>query len=190
MDELHLELARLHRLPRLHGNQLRGVQQPVLLQFQLDEPGGEPGAVDGHVHLLQYIGDGADVVLVAMGDEQAPQPLVVLQQIADVGDDAVDAVHIIAGEGHAAVHHDDFAAVLIGGHVLADLVETAKGDNFHFFSHKYSFFRAAGKKGITPPRARRHPAALYRRQMRSFALFLPRMLLSARQTRRHGPCIM
>ena len=36
------------------------------------------------------------------------------------------------GEGHAAVHHDDLAAVLIGGHVLADLIETAQGDDFQF----------------------------------------------------------
>lgn len=31
----------------------------------------------------------------------------------DIGDDAVDAVHVVAGEGHTAVHHDDLAAVLI-----------------------------------------------------------------------------
>ena len=108
----------------------------MLLQLQLDEPGGEAGAVDGHVDLLEDVGNGTDVVLVAVGDEQAPQAAVVLHEIADVGDDAVDAVHVVAGEGHAAVHHDDLAAVLIGGHVLADLIETAQRDDFQFFCHK------------------------------------------------------
>ena len=108
----------------------------MLLQLQLDKTGGEAGAVDGHIDLLENIGDGADVVLVAVGDEQAPDPGFVLDEIAHIGDHAVDAVHIIAGEGHAAVHHDDLAAVFIGGHVLADLVETAKGDDFQFFCHR------------------------------------------------------
>ena len=75
------------------------------------------------------------MVLVTVGDKEAPKAVVVLHQVADVGDDAVDAVHIVAGEGHAAVHHDDLAAILIHGHILADLVETAKGDDFQFFCH-------------------------------------------------------
>lgn len=62
--------------------------------------------------------------------------LPVFHQIADVGNDAVDAVHIVAGEGHATVHHDDVAAVLIDGHVLADLIQTAKGNDLEFFCHK------------------------------------------------------
>ena len=135
MDELHLELSGLHRLPGLHGHQLRAVQQAVLLELQPDQPGGEAGAVNGQVDLLEDIGDGPDVVLVAVGDEQAPQTGLVLHQIRHVRYHAVDAVHIVAGEGHAAVHHDDLAAVLIGGHVLADLVETAQGDDFQFFCH-------------------------------------------------------
>ena len=81
----------------------------------------------------------ADVILVPVGDEQAAEAVVVLHQIGHVGDHAVDAVHVIAGERHAAVHHDDLAAVFIGGHVLADLVETAKGNDLQFFSHNNSF---------------------------------------------------
>ena len=61
----------------------------------------------------------------AMGDEQAPQPGSVLDEIGDVGDDAVDAVHIIAGECHAAVHHNDLPAELIDRHVLSDLIQSA-----------------------------------------------------------------
>ena len=141
MDELHLELARPDGLARLHGDELGGLQQAVLLQLQLDQPRRQPGAVDGHVDLLQHVGDGADVILVSVSDEQAPEPVVVLHQIGYVGDHAVDAVHIIAGERHAAVHHDDLAAVFIGGHVLADLVKTAKRDDFQFFCHSYSFLR-------------------------------------------------
>ena len=71
MDELHGELARPNALACLHSDELGGLHQLVLLQLQLDETGGEAGAVDGHVDLLENVGDGADVVLVAVGDEQA-----------------------------------------------------------------------------------------------------------------------
>ena len=115
MDKFYLKFSGLHRLARLHRHQLGAVQQPVLLQLQLDESGGKAGAVDGHIYLLEDVGDGPYMVLMAMGDEQAPQPGSVLDEIGDVGDDAVDAVHIIAGECHAAVHHNDLPAVLVGG---------------------------------------------------------------------------
>ena len=87
----------------------------------------------------------ADVVLVAVGDEDAPDPVLVLDEVGEVGDDHVDAVHVVVGEAHAAVHHDDVAAVLVDGQVLADLVQTAQGNNFQFFCHKYSFSYSAEK---------------------------------------------
>ena len=106
----------------------------MLLQLQLDKPGGEPGAVHRHVHLFEDIGDGADVVLVPVGDEKAPDAVPVLHQVGHVGDHQIDAVHVPVGEPHAAVHHNDLAAVFVNGHVLADLVEASKGNDLHFFS--------------------------------------------------------
>ena len=97
--------------------------------------------LDGEIDLLENIGNRADVILVSVGDEKTPQAVVVLHQVADVGDDAVDAVHIIAGKCHTAVHHDDLAAILIHGHILADLVKTAKRDDFQFFCHDLLLFQ-------------------------------------------------
>ena len=142
MDELHGEFPSPDRLARLHRHQLGALEKAVLLQLQLDKPRSETGAVDGQVDLLEDIGDGAHVILVAVGDEKPSDPGTVFDEVADVGDDAVDAVHVVPGERHAAVHHDDLPAALVGGHVLADLVETAQGDDFQFFCHKNrnSFF--------------------------------------------------
>ena len=130
MDELHLKFSGPDGLPRLHRDELGGLQQPVLLQLQLDQARGQAGAVNGHVDLLENVGNGADVILMPVGDKQPPETVVVLHQIADIGDDAVNTVHIVTGECHAAVHHDDLTAVFISGHVLADLVEPAKGNDF------------------------------------------------------------
>ena len=139
VDELHGEFARLDHISRLAGDELGLAQQAVLLQLQLDEPRAHAGGVDGGVHRAQHIGQGPDVVLVSVGDEDAPDLLLVLDEVAHVGDDHVDAVHVVIGEAHAAVHHHDVVAVLVHGEVLADLVETAQRNNFQFFSHNNSF---------------------------------------------------
>ena len=73
------------------------------------------------------------MVLVSVGDEQSPDAVLVLDEVRHIGDHQVNAVHILVGEAHAAVDDDDLAAVLIDGHVLADLVEPSQGDDLHFF---------------------------------------------------------
>ena len=135
MDELHSELSRPDGLAGLHSDELGALGQAVLLQLQLDEPGGKTGAVDGQVYLLEDIGNGSHVVLVAVGDEEAPDAGTVFDQVGHVGDDAVNAIHVVPGEGHAAVHHDEFPAVLVSGHVFSDLIEAAQRDDFQFFCH-------------------------------------------------------
>ena len=69
------------------------------------------------------------MVLVSVGQEDAADAVLILNQISEVGDDHVDAVHIVIGETHAHVDDDDVVAVLKDGQVFADLVQTAKGDN-------------------------------------------------------------
>ena len=133
MNELHAELAGLDRHAAFDRDDLGGLQKPVLLELQANEARGEAGAVDGHIDLLEDVGDGPDVVLVAVGDEQTADAVLVLGEVAHVGNDKVDAVHIVAGKGHAAVHDDDLAAVLIHGHVLADLVQPAERDDLQIF---------------------------------------------------------
>ena len=133
VDEFHIKFPHLNHFPGLHGDQLGLFEQAVFLQLQLDEPGGQTGAVYRHIHLLENVGDGPDVVLMSVGDEQAPDAPLVFHQIGYVGNYQIDAVHISVRESHAAVHYDDFSAVFVYGHVFADLVEAAKRDDLHFF---------------------------------------------------------
>ena len=71
-----------------------------------------------------------------VGDEDAPDLALVLDEITHIGDDHVDAVHIVIREPHAAVYHNDVVAILIDRQVLTDLIQTAQRDDFQFFSHK------------------------------------------------------
>ena len=52
-----------------------------------------------------------------------------LVEVGDVGDDDVDPVHLLIGEGQPAVDDDDLVGELEHGHVLADLTDAAeRGD--------------------------------------------------------------
>ena len=140
MDELHLEAPGLYHITGLVGDELDLVRQLVLLQLELNQAVGHGGAMDGAVHLPHGVGNRTDMVLVAVGDEEAPQLLLVGHQIGKVRDHQIHAVHILLGKAHTAVHHDHVLAVFQHGNVLADLVQTAKRDNFQFFSQNNTPF--------------------------------------------------
>ena len=116
------------------GDELALVEDPVLLQLQRHQAQRQTGAVDRGLDLLQHVGQRADVVLVAVGQEDAADFLLVLDEVRHVGDHQIHAVHVALGKAHAAVHNDDVAAIFQHGHILADLIETAQAHNFQFFS--------------------------------------------------------
>ena len=136
VDELHLEAPGGDRLARLNGDDLRFIEQATLLQLELHEPRGQARRIDGRVDPVHHIRQRADVVLVAVREKHTADAALVLHKIAHVGNDNIHAVHIVVREAHAAVHDYDVPAVLIRREVLADLVETAKGNDLQFLCHK------------------------------------------------------
>ncbi len=60
---------------------------------------------------------------------KAEHVVAAFEQPGDVGQHEVDAEHLVARELDAAVDDHDLPAVLDGGHVLADLTETAERDD-------------------------------------------------------------
>ena len=65
--------------PALWVTSLTLSARPVLLQLQLDQTGGHGGCRgSGQLTLPHGVGDGTDVVLVAVGDEHAPQLFLVV----------------------------------------------------------------------------------------------------------------
>ena len=122
--------------------QLDALEQAVLLELGLDEREREAAAVDGPVEPPEHERQRPLVVLVAVRDHEGEHVLLALDQPADVGEHEVDAEHVLAGELDAAVEHDDLAAVLDRGHVLADLAEAPEGDDtYGVFTHGDAFSR-------------------------------------------------
>ena len=120
-----LELvARLEREERV-------VVELVLLDLVAEQAAGEGRGVDrarpgtpGRTY-----GRRADVVLVGVGDEERLDVGAALLEVGDVGDDEVDAEHLLVGEHQPAVDDDDVVAVLEDVHVLADLAHPAERDD-------------------------------------------------------------
>ena len=73
------------------------------------------------------------MILVPVGEHDAPDAALVFFEIGDVGNDEVDARHIVGGEGKPRVHHDDVLAVFESGHVLADLSHAAEETDLQAF---------------------------------------------------------
>ena len=108
----------------------RVVVELVLLDLVAEEAAGQRAGIDRHARELgQDVRQRADVVLVGVGDEERPDLGAVLLEVGDVGDDEVDAEHLLVGEHEAAVDDDDVVAVLEHVHVLADLAHPAERDD-------------------------------------------------------------
>ena len=120
------ERPQLHPVAGAHLTQVRFAQDPVLLEPVARQSQRHPGAVDGHVETLEHEGQRADVVLVAVGEEDAEHPPALLEQPGHVGDHEVDSQHLLGREHEPGVHHQDLALPLQGPHVQADLAQPAK----------------------------------------------------------------
>ena len=126
MDRLHGKAAQLDLLTGHDLHKLGLTGKAELLQLVLDQAAGQTGAIHRQADLLQQIGNAANVVLVAVGDEQTLDLVLVLHHKGEVRDDHIHAEHLAVREHQTAVHDDHIAVALVDGHVLADLAQTAQ----------------------------------------------------------------
>ena len=118
-------------------------------------PEGQRRAVDRERQLPQQEAQAAAVVLVAVGDDAALDPVGVLPQVGEVGQDQVDAGHVGVGEHQPAVEEHDPPVDLDAGAVAADLPEAAEEDDpdgsVTGLSHGDGRRRSAGRRPRAPP---------------------------------------
>ena len=69
------------------------------------------------------------MVFVPVRDEDRPEVLAAIENVADVRNHKVDAEHVLGREHEPAIDGDHVVLVLEEHHVLADLAETAKRDD-------------------------------------------------------------
>ena len=110
-------------------DQLRIVQQLVLVQLALNQGQGELRAVHRHIELGEDPGQAADVVLVPVGQHDGAHLVAVLGQVADVGNDDVDAQQLLFGKHQAGIDDDNVVLPAEGDAVHAELAQAAQGDD-------------------------------------------------------------
>src|SRR6478735_5296816 len=127
-DELEVEDAELLALSLLHGH---GVgPDTVLLELGLDEGEGQRGADDRDVALeLEQVGHRADVVLVAVREDDGHDVVEPVGDVAEVREDEVDTGVVVLGEEHAAVDDEELPLRLEHGHVASDLAQPTECDD-------------------------------------------------------------
>ena len=124
-DGVHPEGTDLHRLAGDEGAQV-GVDA-ALLEPLAREAEGEAAAVDGRRRGLQGVGERADVILVAVGEEDPAEPPRALDQVLEVGNDRVDSRHLGRREQHSGVEQQEVLVPLQHERVEAELTEPAEG---------------------------------------------------------------
>ena len=73
-----------------------------------------------------------------VSDEDGPDPVRLLQQVGNVGDNEVYPRHALLRKLDTTVHDDDVIAALHGHHILADLSQPAQRDDAHrWFQFNY-----------------------------------------------------
>ena len=132
VHHLHRERAQLERVGHVDLVQL-DVAQLVLIELGARHRDRQSAAVHRrHVRvgeLAQDERERAEMVLVAVRDDDrldVPGPLA---QVGEVGQHEVDADHLRGREAQPHVDHDDAAVMLDDRHVLADLSQPPQGQH-------------------------------------------------------------
>jgi hypothetical protein len=105
------DLERPERQPRSLCDDLdRHVRRARLREAAcVQQSGGETRRINRAAQTRPERGDGADVILMRMGHDQAEQIFFILFDEGGIGQDQIDARHVGASEGDAAIDHDPFA---------------------------------------------------------------------------------
>src|SRR5262249_48130064 len=127
-DRFEGEGPELERAPDLYRGEIDLPRVEAMLREALAaELDGVRGAVDGDVELREEGGDRADVVLVAVGEDDAAEAVAPSEDIVEGGVENMDA-EVVRRKGDAAVDEHDAVVLLDREAVHADLPEAAEGD--------------------------------------------------------------
>jgi len=106
----------------------RGIEEIGFLEALLDQSEREARAVNGNIEVAKDIGKRADVVFMAMSEDNGTNVSAILLEVGDIGDDEINAEEFGFREHHTGVDDDDVVAVAQGHHVHAEFAEAAEGD--------------------------------------------------------------
>ena len=136
VQQLDVERAELEPLARVDVGDV-GLAEAVLVELGARHGRRQRTAEDRQVlaQLAQDPGQRPEVVLVAVGDDDALDVVDPRAQVAEVGQHQVDADHLGGREAQPDVDDEDPALVLEDHHVLADLAQPAEREDAERAGH-------------------------------------------------------
>ena len=126
-EKIEPKIAEQHTVIRPHGPQVGPPVQVVLLELVFHQPKGKFRTVNRHVQVLQKPRQCANMILMAVGQDDAVKAFLVPKDEIKTGNYHVNPEMIIFGKHEPAVHHDHGLFGLVEHAVHADLTETAEG---------------------------------------------------------------
>ena len=130
LEELNREASDGDLVLGLDRVEMRLLEHAVLLELALDQGHGEGRTVDRNVEVRKNEGKRADVVFVAVCEEDGFDFAFPLEKVTNVGNDDVDAQQFFVGKHDAGVDHNDRFLAPECHHVHAEFAESTKSDNF------------------------------------------------------------
>ena len=131
MNKFHTHAAHFHSLARMGHLQMDFVLQSVLFQFSFYQSQRQRSSVDGKVDLFQKIGQGADVVLVTVGQHNTPDFICIPLCKGEIRQHQINAQHIICRKRQSAVHNDHVVSAFKQCKVFSDLIESTQKIYLH-----------------------------------------------------------
>jgi len=128
-DEFDFVLAEFDATARNSLEKFSGIEEASFFETLFYESEGEAGSVYRDIEIAEDVGKRADVIFVAVGEDNAADMLAILFEIGHVGDDEVDAKKFGVGKHHAGVDDEDVVAKAQDQHVHAKFAETAERNN-------------------------------------------------------------
>ncbi len=102
-----------------------GLEQAGFIEPFFYEREGETRSVHGDVEIAKDVSERADVIFMAVGEDDGADVGAVLFEVGDIGDDEVDAEELGFREHHAGVDDNNVVAEPQGHHVHAEFAEAA-----------------------------------------------------------------
>ena len=129
LDKLDAETSKVHGRAEAHDLSLGRLQHSPLSELVLNDAHSQPGGKNGHIDLLQHIGQRADMVLVTVRDHKSLDLIDIFFEIGRIRDHKVDSEHIVFRKRQTTVHYDNTVLTLESSYIHADLLKTAQGDD-------------------------------------------------------------
>ena len=117
-----------------HLAQVSIFEQSVLVEFVLHVSQCELCAPHRHVEFGENPGQSANVIFMAVGENDAAHPLPILDEVRNVGNNDVHAEQFGFGEHQSGIDHNNIVAPTDGHAVHTELAKAPQGDDLQFSS--------------------------------------------------------